>query len=91
MIYLLFICDLLPRKDGKEKDLKCINCGEPAIFEYMYVWIVDNLNRTDFCLCLECAKMIGSNIVQDVLRKEIDFKPLGNYQRFIEILKKKFS
>ncbi len=83
--------DLLPREDGKEKDLKCINCGEPAIFEYMYGWIIDNLNRTDFCLCLGCAMMIGSNIVQDVLRKEIDFKPIGNYQKFIEILKEKFS
>lgn len=83
--------DLLPREDSQEKDLKCINCGEPAIFEYMYGGIINNLNRTDLCLCLGCAMMIGSNIIQDVLRKEIDFKPLGNYQKFIEILKEKFS
>ena len=82
--------DLLP--EDIDKELKCINCGEPAVFQYIYGWIVEKfIDDTEFCLCLNCAKMIGSNIVQDVLRKEINFKPIGNNKRFIEMLKEKFS
>lgn len=81
--------DLL--ENDREQELLCINCGEPAVFEYMYGWIVEKLKEKDFCLCLNCAKMIGSNIIQDVLRKEINFKPLGNYKKFIGLIKKKFS
>ena len=83
--------DLHPRKDGKENELKCINCGKPALFEYMYEGIGSMLKSDDFCLCMDCAKMIGSNIIKDVLRKEINFEHDGNNQEFIEILKKTLS
>jgi len=83
--------DLLPREDEEEDQLICIRCGSSADFEYMYRWNDDYITKSDFRLCLGCAKMLGSNIIQDVLRKEIGFKPLGNFEKFIELLKEKFS